>query len=409
MRKTTMLMMLVALMMGGCVSSRSFDRSIPAIKDANLLFPTKESIDLVPSDPVEKLLASMTLEEKVGQLVICGFFGRSLDDVTEDLITEAKIGGFIFFGRNIESTSQLVGLINEIKRVDTKIPLFLSVDEEGGSVSRLPPEITYLPAAKSFTKKNELNITYDLGKTIGYALDDYGFNMNFAPVLDVDNGKSNSVIGSRSFSTDPQVVAELGILMARGMEEQGVIPVVKHFPGHGDTSVDSHAGAPIVNHSLERLNQVELYPFAYAIQREIPAIMVGHIILSKVDPRVPSTLSSVIMTELLRNKMQFEGVIITDDLGMGAISTDYTQPEAAVLSIKAGADIVMIGHGLRDPFRTVAALKKAVLDGDISMEMLDQKVRRILRLKLRFKIDQTPHDQVDVGKINEWFTALRKK
>jgi len=409
MRKTVILMGLSAVLMGGCVSDRTFDRSVPAIKDTLLPFPSKEAVELVPSDPVEKLLETMTLEEKVGQLVIAGFYGTSVDEVTEDLITEAKIGGLIFFGRNVESTSQLVGLLNTFKRIESKIPPFLSIDEEGGSVSRLPSDIANLPGARTMMNKNVLNLTYEEGRAIGYALDDYGFNMNFAPVLDVDNGKSGSVIGSRSFSTDPQVVAELGVLMARGMEEHGVIPVVKHFPGHGDTAVDSHAGAPIVNHSLERLNQVELYPFAYAIQREIPAIMVGHIILSKVNAKVPSTLSYAVMTGLLRSQLKFDGVVVTDDLGMGAISADHTQAEAAVLSIKAGADIVMISHGRRDPFKAVAALKKAVLDGDISMEMLDQKVRRILRLKLRFKIDQTPHDQVDVGKINEWFTALRKK
>ena len=409
MRKTVILMGLSAVLMGGCVSDRTFDRSVPAIKDTLLPFPSKEAVELVPSDPVEKLLETMTLEEKVGQLVIAGFYGTSVDEVTEDLITEAKLGGLIFFGRNVESTSQLVGLLNTFKRIESKIPPFLSIDEEGGSVSRLPSEIANLPGARTMMKKNVLNLTYEEGRAIGYALDDYGFNMNFAPVLDVDNGKSGSVIGSRSFSTDPQVVAELGVLMARGMEEHGVIPVVKHFPGHGDTAVDSHAGTPIVKHPLDRLNTVELYPFAYAIERDIPAIMVGHIILSKVDAKVPSTLSYAVMTELLRNQLKFDGVIVTDDLGMGAISADHTQAEAAVLSIKAGADIVMISHGRRDPFKAVAALKKAVLDGDISMEMLDQKVRRILRLKLRFKIDQTPHDQVDVGKINEWFTALRKK
>ncbi|MBN2849215.1 MAG: beta-N-acetylhexosaminidase, partial [Erysipelotrichaceae bacterium] len=342
-------------------------------------------------------------------LVIAGFYGTSVDEVTEDLITEAKLGGLIFFGRNVESTSQLVDLLNTFKRIETKIPLFLSIDEEGGSVSRLPSDIANLPGARTIMKKNVLNLTYEEGRAIGYALDEYGFNMNFAPVLDVDNGKSNSVIGSRSFSTDPMVVAELGVLMARGMEEHGVIPVVKHFPGHGDTAVDSHAGTPIVKHPMDRLNNVELYPFAYAIERDIPAIMVGHIILSKVDAKVPSTLSYAVMTGLLRNQMKFEGVVVTDDLGMGAISADHTQAEAAVLSIKAGADIVMISHGRRDPFKAVAALKKAVLDGVIPMAMLDQKVRRILRLKLRFKIDQTPHDQVDVGKINEWFNELRKK
>jgi len=400
---------LSAVLMGGCVSDRTFDRSVPAIKDTLLPFPSKEAVELVPSDPVEKLLETMTLEEKVGQLVIAGFYGTSVDEVTEDLITEAKLGGLIFFGRNVESTSQLVGLLNTFKRIESKIPPFLSIDEEGGSVSRLPSDIANLPGARTMMKKNVLNLTYEEGRAIGYALDDYGFNMNFAPVLDVDNGKSGSVIGSRSFSTDPQVVAELGVLMARGMEEHGVIPVVKHFPGHGDTAVDSHAGTPIVKHAMDRLNTVELYPFAYAIERDIPAIMVGHIILSKVNAKVPSTLSYAVMTGLLRHQLKFDGVIVTDDLGMGAISADHTQAEAAVLSIKAGADIVMISHGRRDPFKAVAALKKAVLDGVIPMEMLDQKVRRILRLKLRFKIDQTPHDEVDVGKINEWFTELRKK
>jgi beta-N-acetylhexosaminidase len=360
-------------------------------------------------DAVESMLKSMTLEEKVGQLVIAGFYGTDIDSVTRKIVTDAKIGGIIFFKRNIATSGQIVNLLNGFKSLPSKVPLFLSVDEEGGSVSRLPDEIVNLPNARSFAKRNVLNITYDLGFAIGYVLNQYGFNLNYAPIMDVVTNTATSAIGSRSFSADPAVVSEMGMLMARGMESAHVISVIKHFPGLGNTTVDTHAGIPVLKTTIEQFRQFELVPYTYAIQREISGIMVGHIAIAAYDRKLPASLSYQIMTELLRNEMGFEGVIFTDDLGMGAVSVKYTQAQAAVVSILAGADVVLVSHGIREPFNAVAELKHAVLDGRLSEERVDESVRRILRLKFSFELDNTLHPEANVVAMNAKFNDLLRR
>jgi beta-N-acetylhexosaminidase len=407
MRKFTLGLSIIVLLVAGCAHPKPTVSKPPIVSK---LLPAYTNVpEPIPQvELVDAMMEKMTLDEKVGQLVVAGFYGTEIGTTTTRLITEAKVGGIIFFGRNITTSSQLVAVLNGFKSIESKIPLFLSVDEEGGSVHRLPDDLVNLPNARSFAKRNILNITYDLGVAIGYALNQYGFNVNYAPILDVVKNTMTSSIGSRSFSADPVVVSELGMLMAAGMESQNVIPVVKHFPGHGNTSTDSHAGIPVLYSTLDQLKKLELAPFAYAIERKIPAIMVGHIALSAFDRNLPASISYPILTGLLRGSMGFEGVIFTDDLGMGAISAKYTQAQAAVLSILAGADVVLVSHGIRDPFNVVAALKKAVLDGRISQARLEASVRRILLLKLAYGLDSKPHPKADIFSINAKFYDLKR-
>ncbi len=405
MRKFALLLTLISVMLIGCSHPSNDVRKEPFT--SKLLPPYKKEVLVVPEyDVIESLLKSMTLEEKVGQLVIAGFYGTDIDSKTEELVTKAKVGGIIFFQRNITGSMQVVKLLNSFKTLNKKIPLFLSIDEEGGSVSRLPDDLINLPSARTFAKRNILNITYDLGFAIGYMLNQYGFNLNYAPILDVVANTATSAISTRSFSADPNVVSEMGMLMARGMESAHVISVVKHFPGLGNTSVDTHAGIPVLNQSLERLKQLELAPFAYAIQREVSGIMVGHIAIAAYDRKLPASISYAILTGLLRREMGFKGVIFTDDLGMGALSANYTQAQAAVRSIMAGADVVLVSHGLRDPFNVVTALKQAVLDGKITQERLNESVRRILKLKLDFALDNELHPKADIVAINALLNEL---
>lgn len=407
MRKTMVFLLMMSIVLSGCAHSSINDPKAP-IKST--LLPMYEVRKLVKPeyDPVEAMLKTMTLEEKVGQLVIAGFYGTDIDSVTEKIVTDAKVGGIIFFKRNITTSAQIVKLLNSFKSLSPRIPLFLSVDEEGGSVSRLPDDLMNLPNARSFAKRNVLNITYDLGFAIGYALNQYGFNLNYAPIMDVVTNTATSAIGTRSFSADPAVVSEMGMLMARGMESAHVISVVKHFPGLGNTTVDTHAGIPVLKTTLEQLHQLELAPYTYAIQRDVSGIMVGHIAIAAYDRKLPASLSYQIMTGLLRNEMGFKGVIFTDDLGMGAISIKYTQAQAAIVSILAGADVVLVSHGRRETFNVVAALKQAVLDGRLSEERVDESVRRILKLKFSFGLDNTLHPEANIIAMNAKFNDLLK-
>jgi beta-N-acetylhexosaminidase len=405
MRKIVLLLTLLGVVLSACARPSNVDTKAP-IKSALLPMYQVEKLTEPVYDPVEAMLKTMTLEEKVGQLVIAGFYGTEIDAVTEKIVTKAKVGGIIFFKRNIATSGQIVKLLNNFKSLPTKVPLFLSVDEEGGSVNRLPDELVSLPNARSFAKRDVLDITYDLGFAIGYALNQYGFNLNYAPIMDVVTNTATSAIGTRSFSADPAVVSEMGMLMARGMESAHVISVIKHFPGLGNTTVDTHDGIPVLKTTLKQLSQLELVPYAYAIQRDVSGIMVGHIAIAAYDRKLPASLSYQIMTGLLRNEMGFKGVIFTDDLGMGAISIKYTQAQAAVLAILAGADVVLVSHGRLESFSVVAALKQAVLDGRISEERVDESVRRILKLKFASGLDNTPHPNANIVAINAKFTDL---
>ncbi len=240
-------------------------------------------------------------------------------------------------------------------------------------------------------------------------LNEFGYNMNFAPVLDVNSNPRNPVIGDRSFGSDPYQVAKLGISTMHGMMDNGIIPVVKHFPGHGDTVVDSHKALPKVETTLEALRNVELVPFQKAIEEGADAVMVAHILFPALDPDYPSSMSKAIITGLLRNEMQFEGVIITDDLTMGAIANDYTIPEAAVQSFIAGSDLLLVVRDYEDQINTFNALIKAIETGEITEERLNESVKRILTLKEKYSVSDEVHEKVDVDKINEMYDKLQLK
>ena len=214
-------------------------------------------------DPLEEQVKNMTLEEKIGQMVIIGLDGYTMDDNTRTMIEDNRVGGFILFGENVKSSDQLLALVNSLKSTNSKnkIPLFISVDQEGGRVNRMPKEIKNLPASKTIGEVNNGEFSYEIGSILGEEIKAFGFNMDFAPVLDINSNPKNSVIGDRSFGTNAEVVSKLGIQTMKGIQAGGVIPVVKHFPGHGDTSVDSHIGLPSVENDMTRLKSFELVPF----------------------------------------------------------------------------------------------------------------------------------------------------
>lgn len=391
------ILLICGLFLSGC--SNSDHSSISNIK-------TKDKINTVkvkPIDLVQKRVDSMSLDEKIGQLVIVGMDGYTINNNITNLIKQHKVSGVILFRKNVENSNQLLSLINSIKTNNSlnKDPLFVSVDEEGGRVSRMPYEIKKLPSNQIIGNKNNPDLSYNIGKIIGKELKTYGFNMDFAPVLDINSNPNNPIIGDRSFGNNTKIVSKLGIKTMKGMTYNNVIPVVKHFPGHGDTSVDSHVGLPVVSKNLKSLNSFELLPFKEAIQNNVDAIMVAHILLNKIDPTYPASMSKFVITDILRKKLKFNGVVITDDMTMAAIIKYNDIGAAAIRSFNAGSDIILVCHEYNNELKVINSLKTAVQTKKISEKKLNESVYRILKLKEKYKLNNDTQSDINSNQINE--------
>jgi len=331
-------------------------------------------------------LTQWTLEQKIGQLFICGFHSLTPDEQIITLTGKYHVGGVVYFRRNVESVRQLATLshnLQKLPRSHSDIPLIISIDQEGGMVARLDHDgISRIPGNMTLGAVDDLQLTYDVAKLAAEEMLALGINMNFAPCIDVNNNPANPVIGVRSFGEDSAKVAEHGVAATRGYQEHGVIATVKHFPGHGDTAVDSHLGLAVVPHDKERLHQIELLPFRKAIEAGADAVMTAHVIFPAFETEeIPATLSRRVLTELLREEMGFDGVIVTDCLEMHAIAKSCGIAEGAVRAIEAGADLVLVSHTLSDQIAAIEAVREAVASGRISEDRINQSLQRILELK----------------------------
>lgn len=386
---------MLLLTITGCISSNQ--QSEPsAEKERETERPTK--------DPVQERIERMTQDEKIGQMMIVGLDGSEISETAKAMIATYHVGGFVFYKDNIKDSRQLIELTNSLKAANAATgapPLWLSVDEEGGRVTRMPPELVKVPAAEKIGKADNPELAQNIGQTLGKGLTALGMNMNFAPVLDVNSNPNNPVIGDRSYDSRPERVAAIGIQVMKGLQKSQVIPVVKHFPGHGDTTVDSHIGLPVVNHDMDRLRALELKPFAEAVHSGAEAVMVGHMLLPKLDKEAPASLSRPVVTDLLRKELGFTGVVITDDLTMGAIIKQYNIGQAAVRSVDAGSDVLLVGHGFDEAKHVYDAVQQAVRDGILTMEQIDQSVARILRLKEKYRLSDEQAPFPDLTRIND--------
>ncbi len=387
------------MMSGNDANEAELEPKKPAGDSKQTVTPDKEETEL---DAVAELLAEMSLEEKIGQMMFAGISGTVMSDSTNNLINSYHVGGLIFYKNNIASTSQIVTLQNEIRAANAgnKLPLLLGVDQEGGRISRMPNEVKNLPTSLAIGKVNNPAYSYEIGTLLGQEVKAFGFNLNFAPVLDVNSNPNNPVIGDRSFGDNPEIVIRLGIETMKGIMKEEVIPVVKHFPGHGDTSVDSHLELPTVNKSLAELEELELIPFQAAVENGADVVMAAHILLPKIDPDYPSSMSKVVLTDMLRKQLGFNGVIITDDMTMGAIADNYSIAQAAVQSVKAGSDIILVAHGDSNISATIDALIAAVESGEIKEERINESVARIIRLKQKYNLEDSVVPSVNVEGLN---------
>jgi len=290
-----------------------------------------------------KIVASKReIRDAAGMLMTVGFAGKTLSAELKELLRETRAAGVILFARNIESPEQVAELSAELKRHRSSgPPLAISIDQEGGRVARVKSPATEWPTMRRLGEKNDISITREVGRALGQELRAMNIDINYAPVLDVDTNPNNPIIGDRSFGSTPEVVAAHGVALISGLHDVGVAACGKHFPGHGDTDVDSHLALPRVEHSLERLGQIEWPPFARAIEAGLGAIMTAHVLVAEIDDRHPATLSPAALGPL-RQQLGFDGVIVSDDIEMKAVADRYCPSEITTFGLDAGVDNFLV-------------------------------------------------------------------
>ena len=337
------------------------------------------------------------MRDTVGQLLMVGFQGTEISRQFLDWLEEYRPGGVILFSRNLEDPEQVARLTNALQEHAPNPPLLIAIDEEGGRVSRLPQGFTTFPAASRVAACHASDVAYEVAAVTAQELRAVGINMNLAPVLDVNSNPANPIIGDRAYGTEPEPVCAYGLAVMQGLEDNGIIPCGKHFPGHGDTMTDSHHVLPVVGADRTRLDAVELEPFRRAISRGVPVIMTAHVRYPALDAEAPATLSRPILTDLLRNELGFEGVTLTDDMEMRAILDHQPIGETSVRALQAGADMVVICHQQERQQEAVTAIEQALGRGDLSWERLTASVARIRALKDKHLASLQPVDPSQVA------------
>lgn len=368
----------------------------------------EQSIKLEETDlnrNVENVLSSLSLEQKIGQMLIYGFKGQKAEEDAIPLIKKYKLGGVILFSRNISSEDQTIDLDRDIQKYATdklKIPAFISIDQEGGKVLRIQNFGTVLPGNMNLGATRSSTLSFLAGKLTAVDLEMLGINMNFAPVLDVNTSAKNEVIGVRSFGSDPDMVAMLGSSYIKGIQSRKVSATAKHFPGHGNTNGDSHFETLVTNRSLDELKKSDLKPFYEAVKNGVDAIMTAHISVPSVDNSgAPATLSHKVITGILRKEMGYNGLVITDDMEMRPVTKDWPIGKAAIHAVVAGCDMIIVVWTDSAKKEVYESLLNAVKENKISEARIDESVRRILRVKIKRQLfDNTPDPNIaEVKKI----------
>ncbi len=355
-------------------------------------------------------MEELTLEEKIGQLFMVGLEEKKEAQISK-LIKENKIGGVVLYKKNYHTYQEMLQLINNLKKMNknNKVPLMISIDQEGGRVNRMPPEIANLKsAAKIASTKNE-EILQESGEILGAMLKQSGISMNYAPVLDICRFEEKHAIGDRAYAKTKEEVSKYALIVMKEMQKQGIIPVVKHFPGHGLTKKDSHFQIPKITAKIEQLEQEDMLPFEKAIQEGAEAVMVGHLILKDVDKKYPASLSKKVIQKYLIEKYQYKGLIITDDLKMLAIQLHYNLKRSVYKAIEAGNDIVMVGLSYNKIKRMIKYIVKEVKKGKISIDRINTSVEKILKMKEKYKITDELAKGMNIEQMNGRITKLNEQ
>lgn len=333
-------------------------------------------------------MSHLDLRKKIGQFFMISFEEMRPPKEVETLIKERNIGGVLLFAANCPSVKQTQDLIYELKSYATEASLCLAVDHEGGYVHRLPKPVTHFPPmrqlGKLYEKMPSSKLAYEVGKVMGRELKTIGFDINFAPVVDVNTNPINPVIGSRSFGSRPELVSLVASQLIEGMQEMGLAACAKHFPGHGDTDEDSHKVLPRLPHNRKRLDTIELVPFEAVIQQGVALIMTAHVVYQGIDRDLPATFSVKIIRDILRSELGYEGLVVSDSLAMGAIVNEGLLEEAAVKAFNAGCDLLILGKNPKEVPAVLDRFEKAVESEEIPTARLEAAWEKITTFQKRF-------------------------
>lgn len=332
-------------------------------------------------EKVNYKMDNLSIDEKIAQMLIVYYIGDEYDENLSNIIKEVKPGGFILMSDNITTYDRTLNFVKGMQN-DSDIPMIISTDEEGGSVQRIKGirdiSVTDIPYMYYLGQTKDKNLAYKVGEIIANELRTIGVNLTYAPVMDIYSNPNNTVIGKRSFGSDPNTVYDMATSLKNGIEDNLVNTCIKHFPGHGDTETDSHFETPIINKTLDELENSDLLPFIKSIN-DTNMIMVGHIALPKItNSSIPASLSKEIVTDLLKNKYNYKGLVITDALNMRSLTNNYSDKEIYTMAINAGVDLLLMPNGSKNAIKYI---KEAIDDEEIDINTINESVRKILTYK----------------------------
>lgn len=332
-------------------------------------------------EKVNYKMDNLSIDEKIAQMLIVYYIGDEYDENLSNIIKEVKPGGFILMSDNITTYDRTLNFVKGMQN-DSDIPMIISTDEEGGSVQRIKGirdiSVTDIPYMYYLGQTKDKNLAYKVGEIIANELRTIGVNLTYAPVMDIYSNPNNTVIGKRSFGSDPNTVYDMATSLKNGIEDNLVNTCIKHFPGHGDTETDSHFEIPIINKTLDELENSDLLPFIKSIN-DTNMIMVWHIALPKItNSSIPASLSKEIVTDLLKNKYNYKGLVITDALNMRSLTNNYSDKEIYTMAINAGVDLLLMPNGSKNAIKYI---KEAIDDEEIDINTINESVKKILTYK----------------------------
>ena len=352
----------------------------------------------------------LSLEERIGQMFMVGLQENKENEIKK-LIKERKIGGVIVYRRNYQNYEEMIRLINNIKNSnkENSVPILISIDQEGGRVNRMPDEILNLKSATKIANTKNIGLIKESGSIIGKMLKETGILMNYAPTLDIRRFEENHPIGDRCYGNNKEDVTKYGIEVMKQMQGEGVIPVIKHFPGHGLTKKDSHFKIPKITQKIEELEENDIVPFEEAIKEGADAIMVGHLIIKDIDSKYPASLSKEIINKYLINKYNYKGLIITDDLKMMAIRLHFNMKFAVKKAIEAGNDIIMVGLPYCEIEKIIKDITKKVKSGEIDENRINSSVKKILEIKEKYNVNDAETKGFNINQVNYKIERLNEE
>lgn len=354
----------------------------------------------------------LTIQEKIGQMIMVGMDTNYITERIKTLITKYKIGGIILYRKNFNTYQDMLKLIKELKSLNqkNKIPLFIAIDQEGGRVNRMPKELLNLPAANKIATIGGKEYVKKSAQITGEILKKSGFNLNFAPVLDIKKFSDDHPIGDRCYGENKEDVVKFGICAMKELQNSGIISVIKHFPGHGSTKIDSHRFLPIVNKNIEQLEQEDIYPFIQAIQNGADALLVGHLVIKEITGIYPASLSRKFIIEYVRRKYKFNGVVFTDDLKMKAIKFLFGASSAIEKAFQAGNDVIVFRFNQKEEKRAIEKITKMAESQKIKIGRINRSVKRIISLKEKYNISDSEEIKgVNIEEINKRIQEVRDK